>query len=111
MPLSIRNDFPMFTRTGSACDVCGCSQRKIDGVNERVVDLNIVIFGEGPMYVCETCWIEGGHMLGMVQPHEADALKALVKELQVDLAHITAERDAALSAVAALRHLDEVSAE
>lgn len=108
MPLDLRNDFPMNTRSGSVCDVCGCSQRKIDGAYEQIVDLNITIYGEGPMYVCATCWIEGGRMLGMELPPVVEAVRAHARELQVELAHCVAERDAALAALSAMRQLEQV---
>ena len=118
MPFSLRNDYSTQSR-GNVCSFCGATQRPVDaadpnGPRERVVDTDIFIDTEGVIEFCETCGVEIGVMLGMIEEPVATGLKvenaALRKRAEKAEKQLTEAKEAFLSATAyALTERDSVT--
>ena len=79
MPITVLDYFTPTAR-GDVCSICNWHQRSVDesdpnGPRERVIDTGIFIDFEGSLEICETCIIEAGHALGMIERGTADGLK------------------------------------
>ena len=80
MPFLIREDYSVQSRGGGECSFCGAGLRPVDatdpnGPRERVIDTNIFIETEGIIEFCETCAVEIGTLVGMIEEPVATGLK------------------------------------
>ena len=108
MPFLLRNDYSTQSR-GNVCSFCGSGPRPVDttdpnGPRERVVDTDIFIDTEGVIEFCETCGVEIGTMLGMIEEPVATGLKvenaALRKRAERAEKQLSEAKEAFLSATA-----------
>lgn len=79
MPFTLRPDYSGQSR-GNVCSFCGSGPRPVDatdpnGPREQVIDTDIFIDTEGVIEFCETCGVEIGNLLGMIEEPVATGLK------------------------------------
>jgi len=109
MPFLLRNDYSTQARGGASCSFCGAGLRAVDatdpnGPRERVIDTDIFIDTEGIIEFCETCAVEIGTLVGMIEEPVATGLKventALRKRATKAESDLLKAKDAFLSATA-----------
>lgn len=107
MPFTLRTDYSTQARGGAECSFCGSGLRSVDmtdpnGPRERVIDSDIFIDTEGIFEFCETCGIEIGNLIGMIEEPIATGLKvenaALRKRAERAEKDLAAAKDAFLTA-------------
>jgi len=118
MPVTL---LPAYTPTarGDVCSICGWHQRAVDETNpngpkEQVIDTGLFIDFEGSLEICETCVVEMGHMVGMIEEPTATGLKtenaALRRRAAKADKDLAAAREAFTLATAGLQDRDRADA-
>lgn len=106
MPFTLREGYSMSARAG-VCTFCGVHPRPVDatdpnGPRESVIDSDIFIETEGTIEFCETCAVEIGGLVGMIEEPVATGLKvenaALRKQAEKSERDLAAAKDAFLTA-------------
>lgn len=109
MPFTIREGYSVSARGGGVCTFCGVHPRPVEATNpngprESVIDSDIFIDTEGTIEFCETCAVEIGTLVGMIEEPVAEGLKvenaALRKRATKAEADLLKAKDAFLSATA-----------
>lgn len=96
MAFNLVDDYPQFPRSNQTCSACGAGRRVLDGGrNERIVDLGFpvdVVRNDNPTgqttyaYLCESCAVEIGRLLGMATSEETVDLVDHLAEARRELA-------------------------
>lgn len=107
MALTLTNDYPPGTANGNVCYLCGAAPRTFQNKTERVLDCNVEISYEGWLAICESCWTEGAHLLGMATPAEVTELRERLAAAEDALLSAEGRADEAEEVVVQLRRYDE----
>lgn len=83
--MRLTDQFPRPTAGGPRCYVCSGPGVK------PLLDTGIVIEMEGRLVICAKCVKRAGKLIGLVEPKEADALRAQNERLEAENARLAGQ--------------------